>query len=300
MIVLKIIGWILLGILGLIAAVLVIAVIAMCFRVRFSVEYSAQNTSAVLKYLFLKIPLYPRPKKPKAEKKAKAVKEKAEEKTDLTEPLPEPVEQAEAAAQTAAEHDSSACEQQTESGAAQEETTAAQQPEKAPAKKKSGIKELLETLYNAEGIDGLTLIARRSCNYLGTFVGGLIGGVVVDDFDLDVRCTKSDAASTAIYYGEVCSVLFPLLASLAAKCKLKNQHINVYPDYIAKFSDASFALDFHITPLVMVGHVLALGIKFIFRVALQIIVKIFLYLKNGKKTGNDNKKIKGKSEVTNE
>lgn len=288
MIVLKIIGWILLGILGLIAAVLVIAVIAMCFRVKLNVEYSSENTSAMLKYLFLKIPLYPRPKKEKDETEEKPKKKKTkkpdekEEKEDNVTALSETVSLSESA------------------DLPEEEAEADAEETKEPEKKKSGAKELLETLYNAEGIDGLTLLARRTCRYLGTFFGGLIGGVIVDEFDLDVCCTKPDAAAAAIYYGEVCSTLFPLLASLAAKCKLKKHNINVYPDYLARFSSASFILDLHFTPIVMVGHILALVIKILFKIVLQLVVKIFLYLKNGKKTGNENKNIKEKSEITNE
>ncbi len=295
MIVLKIIGWILLGILGLIAAVLIIAVIAMCFRVKLNVEYSSENTSAMLKYLFLKIPLYPRPKKEKdeTEKKPKKKKpEKSDEKKEKSDEKKKKEDKENEPSETVSPSESDEL--------PEEEAEAAPEETKEPEKKKSGSKELLETLYNAEGIDGLTLLARRTCRYLGTFFGGLIGGVIVDEFDLDVCCTKPDAAATAIYYGEVCSTLFPLLASLAAKCKLKKHNINVYPDYLARFSSASFILDLHFTPIVMVGHVLALVLKLLFKIVLQVIVKIFLYLKNGKKTGNENKNIKEKSEITNE
>ena len=56
MIVLKIIGWVLLGILALILLVL-------CIRIRIAVEYSDDNTNARLEWLFLNLPLYPRPAK---------------------------------------------------------------------------------------------------------------------------------------------------------------------------------------------------------------------------------------------
>ena len=68
MIVLKIIGWVLLGILALI-------ILALCVRVRIAVEYSDDNTNVLLQWLFVKIPLYPMPEKepakPKKEKKPK-------------------------------------------------------------------------------------------------------------------------------------------------------------------------------------------------------------------------------------
>ena len=59
MIVLKIIGWILLAVFALI-------ILALCIKVHINVEYSNENTSAYIKWLFLKIPLYPTKKKEKS------------------------------------------------------------------------------------------------------------------------------------------------------------------------------------------------------------------------------------------
>lgn len=300
MIVLKIIGWILLGILGLVAAALVIACVAMCFRVRLRVEYSDENTSVLLKYLFLKIPVYPSAKKDKPDSGDK--KEKNKNNKDNDDAAGNTAAAEAASAKTPVDEDGTENNATENGGESDKENEAAdKKTESAPTAKKSGITDLLKTVYGAEGIDGLMLIGRRSCDYLGTFFGGLLKGFIVDDFQLLVRCSKSDAASTAIYYGEVCSALFPLLASLAASCRLKKHDINVYPDYLARYSAASFILDLYFTPIVMVGRVLALGVKFIFGVALQLLVKIFLYLKGSKGgTENKNKNLKEKSEVTNE
>ena len=58
MIVLKIIGWVLLGILALI-------LLALCVKVRFDLEYSSENTSVVMRWLFVRFKLYPAKKKEK-------------------------------------------------------------------------------------------------------------------------------------------------------------------------------------------------------------------------------------------
>lgn len=278
MIVLKIIGFVLLGILALI-------ILTLCLKIRMEVEYSNENTSVVLKCLFLNIPIYPRKKKEKNENEKSKDEEKKKKNNDLVEAKKE---------QLPAEEDAGLSEEDE----ATEENADVGNTE--VEKSSGGAKELLHTLYNAEGIDGLLLITKRTFNYLGTFFGALLRWIVVNEFYLDVRCTKSDAAATAIYYGEVCSALFPMLGSLVSKCKVKKYDINVYPDYIARFSSAQFILKFYFIPIILAGHTLALVFKLVFKVALQVIVKIFLYLKGNKKTGNENKNIKGKSEGQNE
>lgn len=239
MIVLKIIGWVLLGILALI-------VLALCVKVRFRIEYSSENTSVLLKWLFLKIRLYPTNGKGKKKK----------EKT------PEPPK---------------------------EDNTKPENTEEADTQKPKEKNDLLQTLYNAEGIDGLISILQSVLGYTKTFFGNMIHGFVIDELYLDVRCTRSDAAETAIYYGEVCAVLFPLLGALAAKCRMKKYDFNIYPDYIARFSEASFVTAFHFTPIYLMGITLGYVFKLLFGVLIKLVVKI----SGAKKTeGNRNKKIK--------
>lgn len=223
MIVLKIIGWVLLGLLALI-------VLALCVRVRLQIEYSSENTSVVLGWLFLHFKLYPMSKKKKDKEKDETKKEE------------EPKEETQ---------DNS---------------------DKEPKKKQDSF---LKTLYDAEGVDGLISILQRIVSYTKTFLGNLLHGVVVDELYVNVRCTRSDAAQTAIYYGEVCAVLFPLLGSLISRCRTKKYDVNVYPDYIARFSDASFISSIHITPVYLIGITLSYVFKLIGGVLIGILFKIF-------------------------
>ncbi len=245
MIVLKIIGWILLGILALI-------IFALCVKVRFHIEYSAENTSVLLQWLFLKIKLYP------MENKGKKKKENP----------PEP---------------------QKEDNAESDNTAETEE------KKTKGNNNFLKTLYDAEGIDGLIDILQSVMGYTKTYFGNLIHGFVIDELYLDVRCTRSDAAETAIYYGEVCAVLFPLLGALAAKCRMKKYDFNIYPDFIARFSEASFVTAFHFTPMYLIGITVAYVFKLIFGVVIKLILKIS-GAKKSESNRNNNKKYEEKSE----
>ncbi|MCH5198058.1 MAG: DUF2953 domain-containing protein [Oscillospiraceae bacterium] len=238
MIVLKIIGWILLGIIALIVLVL-------CIKLGFRIEYSNENTSVILKWFFLNLPLYPKEKKDKKPKKKVEKTEKEEEKQDK------------------------------------------------PKKEKTGDS-FLKVLYNAEGTDGIIAILKKIMSYTKSFFGGSLRAFIIDELFLDIRCTKSDAASTAIYYGEVCSAVFPLLGSLASKYRIKKYDVRVYPDYIARFSDASFALTLHVTPIRFIGVTLAYVFKLLFGVLAGLLVKIFGANKEKNSDRNDNNKTKNK------
>lgn len=250
---LKIIGWVLLGILLLIIAALFI-------RVGILAEYSDKETSVVLTWLFLEIPLYPWPKKPK--KKKENTEEKPEEPPEEE---PEKTEEEKP-----------------------EETPEEKPAEEKPAGKKKKKESFLHLLYRTNGIDGILLLLKRICSYTGTFLGSAMRGVVVDEFNLDVACVKKDdAAATAIYYGEVCAALFPLLGAVAAQCRMKKHDVNVYPDYLARFSSASFFVRLHITPMYFLGITVAYGCKMAFKVILRMFVKIFMPDKSKKAENSD-------------
>lgn len=241
----------------IILAVLALILFVLCIKVKISAEYSDENTFVALKWLFLTIPLYPKEKKEKKEEKEEKPEEKPEEKEEDSE-------------------DS-------------EETSVAEVPEKPEKKKES----LLHILYRTNGIDGLLLIIGRVFSYLGTFIGDFLKSLVIEEFYLDARCSKKDAAETAIYYGKVCSSAFPMLGAIASKCKLKKYDINIYPDFLAPRSSASFAITFHLYPIYVIAISVVFLCRLIFKVVLRLIGKIFLSGKKDK-TENKNTKIKEK------
>lgn len=274
MIVLKIIGFILLGILALI-------IIALSIKVRIFIEYSEVDTNVRLQWLFLKIPLYPSGNgassgKKKKEKSTPPTAEQQEAPTAVSEELTDVSDTAEAAeaVQTAE--------------ASPEATANAPQP-----KQKNNF---LRTLYDAHGIDGLMLLVHRVFSYIGTFFGDLMHSLVIDELYIDVMCTRNDAASTAIYYGEVCTGLFPMLGALITKYKVRKYDINVYPDFLAKTSSASFAVSMHLYPIYVVGITMALVFKMLFKVILRLLVKCFLPSKQ-KVAENKNKTDSSESDV---
>ncbi|MBR3768453.1 MAG: DUF2953 domain-containing protein [Clostridia bacterium] len=261
MIVLKIIGCFILGI-------LILIILALSVKVKIFAEYSEVDTNVRVQWLFLKLPLYPSKKNDKKstteEKSGPSVKEELG-KEIINETLPDVITPEE----TSTEDSATETTENTQ--------TNTQKPKNS----------LLNTIYSTHGIDGLILIVKRVFRYIGTFLGDLMHSLVIDELYIDVMCNKNDAASTAIYYGEVCSTLFPMLGALVTKYKVRKYDINVYPDYLAKHSSASFAVSMHLYPIYVIGISVSLVIKLIFKVLLRLIGKTFLH---SKKMGNENTK----------
>lgn len=250
MIVLKIIGIVLLSIIALI-------ILALCIKIKIFAEYSEIDTKVCLQWLFIKIPLYP------AEKKAEAQKGTA--KTNVPakeESVPEDQTSTDAAADEFGE--------QTEPAVTPTATNNNEPPKST----------LLKDIYKSHGIDGLLLLVKRIFGYIGTYIGKLMNSLVIDELYIDVKCAKNDAAQTAIYYGEVCSALFPMLGALVTKYKVRKYDINVYPDFLARHSSASFAVNLHLYPIYLVGITLVLVFKMIFKVLIGFVVKLVKYNKN--------------------
>ena len=118
-------------------------------------------------------------------------------------------------------------------------------------------------------------------------MGKLMHSLVIEELYIDVMCNKNDAASTAIYYGEVCAALFPMLGALISKYKVRKYDINVYPDYLAKHSSASFVVSMHLYPIYVIGISLSFGVKLIFKVLLNSIIKLVRYSKNSTNPTNN-------------
>ena len=265
MIVLKIIG-------GIILSILALIILILCVKVRIFAEYSDVDTNVRLQWLFIKIPLYPGKKK---------------EKTGNSEDTSKNAKKTEASAENAESTETTTADSSSDEASSKEvNETSAENTEDSTVKKASTKPDnsLLKLIYSAHGIDGLLLIVRRLFNAVGSFFGGLSRSIVIDELYIDVMCNKNDAASTAIYYGEVCSALFPMLGALVTKYKVRKYDINVYPDYLAKHSSANFAVSLHLYPIYVVGISILLVMRLLFKVLFRLVVKCIPLIKNKQPT----------------
>ncbi len=258
LLILKIIG-------GILLSVLALVVIALFIKIRIIADYDEQS-SIVIQWLFLKIPVFPFKKKDKKEQK-----EPASDETDADSAEAVPVQDTSVAATHDAEQQANdTIPVQDESASASAEPPVQQSAEKE--KKKPNI---LSIFYESNGgVDGLILLIRELFSYLGSFFGGLLHAFVIDELMVDMTVTKSDAAQTAIYYGQLCSTIYPMLGAFVTKYRVKQYDFSITPDYIAKKSSAAMHISCYFRPATLIGVVLLLVGRLVFKFGGKIIVRM--------------------------
>ncbi len=241
LLILKIIG-------GIILTVLAMVVLALFVKIRIIADYGEEK-SVVIKWLFLKIPVYPTKKK---------VKKKKDQSSDVTQPET----------------------QETET-----ESCAPPKASDKPAEDPTGNAELADVgsdnntekpnivrifMDSNGGVEGLILLIKEVFSYIGSFFGGIFHAFVIDELMIDMTVTKNDAAETAIYYGQLCATVFPMLGSFVTKYKVKKYDFNINPDFLAKKNSADMHIAFGFRPAKLIGVVLLLVCRLVFNVGIKV------------------------------
>lgn len=134
----------------------------------------------------------------------------------------------------------------------------------APAKP-SKAKELLAEVSRSFKEDGvaatlgyLTDLARIA----GQAVGRVLHSITVDKLKLELIVADGDADTTAIRYGQVCSVLYPALTAIAGVIKVRKRAMRVEPNFFMKNSTASADVRLHIWVYRVVGAAIVLLVRY--------------------------------------
>lgn len=268
LLILKIIGWTILAILGIVIAALFV-------KIRIVADYGEEK-SVLIRWLFLKIPVYPMKKK---EKKAPKNAEQAADAAPADEPpqenkpaVPEPVPAVSATQQS------------------EQTTEAASDGQPAVAEKSQGKPNILHIFMESNGgVEGLILLIKEVFSYIGSFFGGIFRAFVIDELMIDMTVTKNDAAQTAIYYGQLCSTIFPMLGTFVTKYKVKKYDFNITPDFLARKSTAEMHISFGFRPARLIGVVLLLIGRLVFKFGFKVAFRMLKPLLLSRKKADNNK-----------
>ena len=228
MIVLKIILWVLLALLLLIAAAL--AVPTRVF-VRYTDEVFLQ-----IRYLFLKITI-PITEEQKAQKKPKRnKKEEKEKKTD------------------------------TEKTSAEDKKSNKDRKEKKDKKKKQNpVVKWLKSLYNKGGVDAIITAFKDIASLAGNVLKPIFKNLRLRRLDIDITVAADNAADTAINYGRLCAGVYPALTLLLKIMKYDRYSVNIRPDFDKKALETDICAEIALVPWVVIGgavHALVRAVGF--------------------------------------
>lgn len=228
MIILKILLWVILAVLLLLAA-------AMLIPLRVTVKYT-DSIELVLKFLFIKIPLVPREEKSKNKEKSKIKKKKKTlNKTEATS-------------------------KKRKNGSQTDGST----EEKTEGDDEKGSKiSQLKDLYKQHGLSGLINIFRELARLAGDTLKPLFKRVRLNRLDLDVCVAKDNAADTAVYFGYVCSAVYPALSVLLNVIRFEDYSVNIKPDFDKKESEIMLYAEISVMTCFAVYALLYALIRFI-------------------------------------
>ena len=113
----------------------------------------------------------------------------------------------------------------------QKEAAPATDTPPAPKTEKPSLLKELETTYRQDGLSATLQWVKRLAAVFSRAVGRLLRAVTVKNLRLEMRISGEDAAASAVHYGEVCTVLFPMLAVITGNLRVKRQTVDVRPDF---------------------------------------------------------------------
>lgn len=142
-------------------------------------------------------------------------------------------------------------------------------PEEQAAKK--GGKNPIKTFLENEGVSGVVGLINDTARIIGGFFGSIFRHVIFDELFLTIVVGGRDAADTAIKYGRISSAVFPPLGYICSHAKVKKYDVDVSPDFLADVSTAEFHVKISFRPIFLVGAVLVLAVKMLFKVIFKLL-----------------------------
>ncbi len=138
-------------------------------------------------------------------------------------------------------------------------------PKKSPrasGKKPSKVQEfktMLTTSFREDGVAATVSYLGELARLAGSAVGDALRAITVDKLHLDMLIATGDAGDTAVRYGQVCSALYPALAAISLKVRVRRQELRVEPNFLLEKS-AAYA---DVRLRVSVYRVVGAGLKFL-------------------------------------
>lgn len=130
--------------------------------------------------------------------------------------------------------------------------------EKEPEKKQSYLSKLKEK----KGLSGLVSLLTDVARIAGGLLKGLFSHIVIHKLDVGIALNSGDAASTAVTYGKLCSVVYPAVNIITAATVCKNYNVSIEPVFDSEEKTEVYAdIHAHLRLIFAVWEALKAGVK---------------------------------------
>lgn len=139
-----------------------------------------------------------------------------------------------------------------------EKTEKEKKPKKKKAKKsaesgeKKEKKNFFKTLREEEGFSGALHFLYELAKIIKSAVARTASHLIIRLLDVRLIVASSDAAQTAMLYGETCSAVFPLLSCICSCAKVRRYNADIRPDFLASKPSAEIAVEVSLRPIFVV------------------------------------------------
>lgn len=138
----------------------------------------------------------------------------------------------------------------------EEEKKEKEEVEKTEEEKPNSTLEKVKEFYKKQGFKNFVKIIKGICSIVFKSGKNLILGVKIKEFDVYVLVSDENAAESAIQYGKVCSVIYPLMSMVREVGK--NVRCSIDLNYEEKSTTAKCSIKLQVIPLIVMKEAIKL------------------------------------------
>lgn len=133
--------------------------------------------------------------------------------------------------------------------------------EKKPEEKKKK-QSYLSKLKEKKGLSGLVSLFVSVAKIAVGALKGIFSHIVLKKFDVGIALSGEDAASTAVTYGKLCSVIYPAINVITSVMVCKDYHVTIEPVFdIDKDTEVFADIHAYLRPIFALHEALKAGVK---------------------------------------
>ena len=134
--------------------------------------------------------------------------------------------------------------------------------EEKPKKEKPKKQNYLSKIKDKKGMTGLLSLLTGAAKIAGGAAKGIVSHIVIRNLDIGIALNAGDAASTAVNYGKLCSIVYPAVNVITAATVCKDYHVTLEPVFDSDKPTEFYAdVHAHFRPIFAVIEGVKAGLK---------------------------------------
>ncbi len=117
----------------------------------------------------------------------------------------------------------------------------------------------LRTTFEQDGVAGTLSLLTEVASLLTRAVGRLLRCLTIRLLRIEMRISGDEAADTAMHFGEVCAVFYPLLSAATCGLRVKERQVQLQPDFLGEGTAVLLDVKIRVSLWKLAGAALCIG-----------------------------------------